>query len=264
METTWNERINLGPAILAALVLHLAFFLAITLLDRRPWPMPGGSAVPIELVSSGPPKAAAQAQVAPQSQEATAEIPTPRPPQTVPAPAAPEPTPAAAKAEAPPRVIPKPAPAPSHPQPTRAFSLDALAASIAKAAHSAPAKPAGLAQRGPNRPQTAAPQAAVQTGEGVTQSDMEGLQQLLGRLWNPNCAVEGAGAVVIPVRFLVGPVGRVIGRVTASEISSSDPVIAAAARRAIDAVHEAEPFPEVFRNNPFTVNFDARKYCAER
>ena len=263
METTWNERINLAPAIIAALVLHLAFFLAITLLDRRPWPIPGGSAVPIELVSSGPPKAAAQAQVAPQTQQAVAEVPVPQPPQTVPAPTAPEPKSAAAKAEAPPRVIPKPAPAPSRPQPTRAFSLDALAASIAKAARSAPAKPAAVAQRGPNRPQTA-PQAAVQTGAGVTQSDMEGLQQLLGRLWNPNCAVEGAGAVVIPVRFLVGPAGRVIGRVTASEISSSDPVIAAAARRAIDAVHEAEPFPEVFRNNPFTVNFDARKYCAER
>ena len=252
METTWNERINLAPAIIAALVLHLAFFLAITLLDRRPWPIPGGSAVPIELVSSGPPKAAAQAQVAPQTQQAVAEVPVPQPPQTVPAPTAPEP-----------KAVPKPAPAPSRPQPTRAFSLDALAASIAKAARSAPAKPAAVAQRGPNRPQTA-PQAAVQTGAGVTQSDMEGLQQLLGRLWNPNCAVEGAGAVVIPVRFLVGPAGRVIGRVTASEISSSDPVIAAAARRAIDAVHEAEPFPEVFRNNPFTVNFDARKYCAER
>jgi outer membrane biosynthesis protein TonB len=263
METTWNERINLAPAIIAALVLHLAFFLAITLLDRRPWPMPGGSAVPIELVSSGPPKPAAQAQVAPQTQQAAAEVPAPQPPQTVPAPPAPEPKPAATKTEAPARVIPKPAPTPSRPQPTRAFSLDALAASIAKAARSTPAKPAAVAQRGPNRPQTA-PQAVVQTGEGVTQSDMEGLQQLLGRLWNPNCAVEGAGAVVIPVKFLVGPSGRVIGRVTASEISSSDPVIAAAARRAIDAVHEAEPFPEVFRNNPFTVNFDARKYCAER
>lgn len=263
METTWNERINLAPAIIAALFLHLAFFLAITLLDRRPWPIPGGSTVPIELVSSGPPRAAAPARVAPQTQLAAAEVPAPQPPRSVPAPPAPEPRPSVAKKEAAPKAVPKPAPAPSRPQPTRAFSLDALAASIAKAAHSAPAKPAAVAERGPNRPQTA-PQAAAQKGEGVTQSDMEGLQQLLGRLWNPNCAVEGAGAVVIPVKFLVGPAGRVIGRVTASEISSSDPVVAAAARRAIDAVHEAEPFPEVFRNNPFTVNFDARKYCAER
>ena len=41
-------------------------------------------------------------------------------------------------------------------------------------------------------------------------------------------------------------------------------MIAAAARRAIDAIHQAEPYAETFRGQTITVNFDAKEACAKR
>ncbi|HZL00019.1 MAG TPA: energy transducer TonB, partial [Caulobacteraceae bacterium] len=156
----------------------------------------------------------------------------------------------------------KAAAAVAKPQPARpAFDLDALQASIAKAARSAPSKPAFAARRGPTRAETA-PQARIDAGAGVSQSSMQGLQQLLQRLWNPNCNVEGGGAVIVPVRFGIGDDGRVVGRVTAGGQDGA-PVVAAAARRAIDAVHEAEPYGPEYRGASFKVIFDARKACAQ-
>ncbi|MDQ2861565.1 MAG: energy transducer TonB, partial [Pseudomonadota bacterium] len=116
--------------------------------------------------------------------------------------------------------------------------------------------------RGPARAETA-PQARVDAGQGVSQSDLQGLQQLLERLWNPNCGVEGGSGVVVPVKFAVGEDGQVVGRVT-DRGASSDPVVFAAARRAIDAVHQAEPYAAPYRGKSFTVNFDAKKACEGR
>ncbi|MGI9170698.1 MAG: energy transducer TonB, partial [Caulobacteraceae bacterium] len=124
-----------------------------------------------------------------------------------------------------------------------------------------PARPAA-APRGPARAETA-PAPRVDAGQGVSQSDLQGLQQLLERLWNPNCGVEGGGSVIVPVKFQVGDDGAVVGRVT-DRAASSDPVVFAAARRAIDAVHQAEPYAAAYRGKSFTVNFDAKKACAER
>lgn len=261
-ELTWNHRDNLAPAVTVALVLHLGVYAAIVLLDRRPMVLAMGSAVPIEIVSRGPTTAPPNAEIAPENQQASAEAPAPLAPMPV-LPAA-KPTPSSDKTETVPPPIAKPVPDPRRsPHTTRSFSLDALAASIAQTTRANSARPAAAAVHGPNRAQTAL-QSSPDAAPGVAQSDMVGLQQLLERLWNPNCAVEGAGAVIIPVKFLVGPSGRVIGRVSAGEVSSSDPVTSAAARRAIDAVHEAEPFADAYRNNSFTVNFDGRKACSER
>ena len=86
---------------------------------------------------------------------------------------------------------------------------------------------------------------------------------MLERLWNPNCSVAGADSVIVPVKFSVGDDGRVIGRVAeGGRDSSPDPVVFAAARRAIDAVHQAAPYAEAYRGKSFTVNFDAGKACA--
>jgi type IV secretory pathway VirB10-like protein len=263
MDLTWNRRDNLAPAVMVAFALHIAVFAAIVLFDHRPMYLPTGSAVPIEIVASGPPKSPAKAEIAPRSQQAAAETPQPQPP---PAPAPPDARPARSIAarESAPQHSAKAAPAPGpSAQPARPFSLDALAATIAKASRAAAPRPLAAALHGPTRPQTA-PQPSPDAAPGVAQSDMAGLQQLLERLWNPNCAVEGAGAVMIPVKFVVGPSGRVIGRVAAGGTGPGDPVVSAAARRAIDAVHEAEPFAEAYRNNSFTVNFDGRKACSER
>ena len=67
------------------------------------------------------------------------------------------------------------------------------------------------AQRGPARAETA-PQARPDAGQGVSQSDMLGLTQLLERLWNPNCDVAGGSAVKLRVKFLIDLSGNVLGR----------------------------------------------------
>jgi protein TonB len=143
------------------------------------------------------------------------------------------------------------------------FSLDALAAKIAHTSRPSPPRPSSGA-RGPTRAETASV-ARVDAGQGVSQSDVAGLSQLLERLWNPNCiAAEGAG-VVIPVKFAVGEDGRVVGRITeGGRDGAADEVVATAARRAIDAVHQAEPYGAAYRGKSFTVNFDAKTACANR
>jgi hypothetical protein len=149
-------------------------------------------------------------------------------------------------------------------KPTRdTFSLDALAADVAKVRRASSPRPASGA-RGPARPETA-PEARVDAGQGVSQSDIAGLSQLLERLWNPNCNVAGGDAVVIPVKYTVSFDGHVIGRIVlGGHGASSDPIVATAARRAIDAIHQAEPYADTFRGQTFTVIFDAKKACANR
>jgi len=259
------RRQNLAPAFLAAAMLHLGVFAALTFSASRPSMIPTGTAVPITIVSSAPTTDSRPAEPAPEIQTAQAETPVPQAPPPSPAPPPPQavqPAPAPAKIAATPTTTPvRPAAAARTPTPRRAFDLDALQASIAQAARSAPAKPA-MARRGPTRAETA-PQARVDAGQGVSQSSLQGLQQLLERLWNPSCSVEGAAAVTVPVSFTVGEDGRLQGRVSAAgQQTSTDPVVAAAARRAIDAVHEAEPFGAEYRGTSFKVIFDARKACA--
>jgi hypothetical protein len=141
------------------------------------------------------------------------------------------------------------------------FSLSALQAEVAKAARSQPSRPA-FAKRGPARAETATV-ARVDAGTGVSQSDVAGLSELLQRLWNPDCSVDDK--VVIPVKFTIGFDGRIQGRVnTEGRDASPDPVVFAAARRAVDAVHQAAPYAETFRGLTVTVRFDASKACARR
>jgi hypothetical protein len=250
----------------AAIAAHLAVFALITLTVKAPMMDAMGSAVPVNLVASAPFTDSRAATAAPQTQAAAVESPVPAapPPRPVAAPA-PVPTPAAAA------IVPAPAKASQHPATpsaaakpaTPSFSLDALKASIAKTARASSRRPA-FAPRGPARAETA-PQARVDAGQGVSQSDLQGLQGLLERLWNTNCAVEGADAVTVPVKFTIDDAGRVTGRATGGgEERSPDPVVFAAARRAIDAVHEAEPYAAAYRGKSFTVIFDAKKACARQ
>ena len=262
-----RRRDSLTPAFLAAVALHIALFAAV-IFFRGSMPIPAGDVVPINIVSSAPVTNSRPAQVAPQTQAAQVETPVPQekapvPPLAPPTPAPPEPAPAPVKAEKaePAPTQPAPTAKPTPAKPAKPDFLDALQASIARANSKTPPRPA-FAARGPARAETA-PVARVDAGQGVSQSDMQGLQQLLERLWNPNCSVEGGEAVIVPVKFTVGDDGRVVGRVT-DRASSGDPVAYAAARRAIDAVHQAEPYAEPYRNNTFTVIFDAQKACAGR
>ena len=266
------RRNSLAPALLAAAALHVGLFLIATYV-ARPSFVPMGTAVPINIISSAPTTDSRPAEAAPVTQAAQTETPAPQakpppppPPKTVPAPTpTSKPTPAKTVIPTPqPKPIPEktpPKPAPSR-QPTKnTFSLDALAANIAKTTKSSPPRPAS-GTKGPARVETA-PAARADAGQGVSQSDIAGLSQLLERLWNPNCETAGGDAVVIPVKFTVGYDGHVIGRITeGGRDNSANPVISTAARRAIDAVHQAEPYGPTYRGQTFTVNFDAKTACA--
>jgi hypothetical protein len=164
----------------------------------------------------------------------------------------------------------RPTPAPTQPslkaaaQPAaKPFDFDRMQQIIANAKRNEGPQ-ASSAKRGPARPETA-PQARPDAGQGVSQSDLAGLQQLLERLWNPNCDVVGGSAVKLKVHFLVGLDGNVLGRPTAGgQENSSDTVVAAAARRALDAIHRAAPYSEPYYGQSITVNFDAKEACAKR
>ena len=280
---TDRRRESLAPALAAAAGLHLAALLII-LYAPRPAISPMGAAVPITILSSAPTTDSRPAEAAPETQTAQTEAPVPqaKPPAPAPAPPAPRsppvktikppPTPAPPKPAvepkpAPPKPRPTPAPTPPRTPPAKpakdTFSLDALAADVAKSKRPTPPRPA-FAARGPARAETA-PEARVDAGQGVSQSDIAGLLQLLERLWNPNCNGGGGGGVVIPVKFTVSFDGHVIGRISeGGRDVSSNPVVATAARRAIDAIHQAEPYGEVYRGQTIAVNFDAKTVCANR
>ena len=255
-----KRRDSLTPALLAALVLHIALFLAVTFL-RPAMPLPVGSAVPINIVSSAPATDSRPAIQAPETQTAQVEQPVPQAKAPTPPPAVVQPTPAPTPTPAV-HLRPAPTPAPKPKpmvKPTAApapdtFDLNKLQASISRYASHNPPAPA-YAARGPTRVETA-PIARVDAGQGVSQSDMQGLTQLLERLWNPNCA--SGDSTVVPVTFSVGDDGRIVGRVTEAARASAD------ALRAIDAVHEAEPYADAYRGKTFTVNFNARAACAGR
>ena len=268
MTSGWPvPRFDRAPALLAAAALHMAAFLILLSL-ARPAPLaPMGAVVPITIVATGPTTDTRAAEAAPTERTARTEAPTPlakapSPPLAKPSPAKPAPAPAPKPA---PKPVPTPVPTPRPVRPPQAkaeLNLDALASSVAKTARSASARPA-LARRGPSAPETA-PHARADVGQGVSQSDIAGLSQLLERLWNPNCSVEGGDAVALPVRFTVGEDGRVVGRVSGGgRESSTDPIIYAAARRAIDAVHQAEPYAAGYRGKTITVNFNAKTACSQ-
>ena len=278
---------SVGPgSFAAALVLHLALFAAL-MLAVKPNVIPTGAAVPITLVSDAPSQSA-KAEPSPTPRAAQTEEPTPRspPPEpappprgapTPPRPAPPKPPPSRpAPSRPPPTPTPKPTPktvakpteiAPpvkpnrAPPAPVKSsLDLDALQMSLAHSTHAAPPRPS-FAERGPTRAQAAQRTAAA----GISREEQAGLSQLLNRLWNPNCSIEGGDAVLVSVGFTVGYDGRLSGRVNAGgRESSPDAVVATAARRAIDAVHAAEPYQATYRGAQFRINFDAKKACANR
>jgi outer membrane biosynthesis protein TonB len=265
-----RERPSLAPALLAAAALHLGLFLLLLFADH-PGDAGLGTAVPITLVTRGPTTDSRPAEASSVTQSAQTETPattpdTPTPPP--PPPPRPE-RPQPARTPPPkPRATPLPKSAPPKPVPPRlerpdTFSLDALAASIARTARGAPPR-AGAASRGPARAETA-PQARVDAGQGVSQSDIAGLAELLQRLWNPNCDVEGGDKVIVSVRLVIDGEGRVASLTAQGPAAGSgDPVVTTATRRARDAIRQAEPFAAPFRGQTFPVNFDARKACAQR
>jgi outer membrane biosynthesis protein TonB len=241
----------------------------------RAAPLPIGTSVPVNIVANGPTTDTRPAEQAPIAQDARVATPVPdaKPPTPQPM-ARPEPaakSPPATPTPRKPAPALKPTPIPAKPKKAfdlaaiqadvgakrASFNLAALQADISKETKSHPAK-ASAAPRGETRAETA-PQARIDAGAGVSQSDIAGLSQLLERLWNPDCA-NGARPV-IPVKFTVSFDGHVQGPVdTAGRDIRTD----VDARRAVDAVHQLVPFADTYRGLTYTVRFDAKKACAAR
>ncbi len=257
---------NMTPALAAAAAIHLG---ALALLLWNPGVPPlAGTAVPITLVAHGPTTDSRPAVAAPVTQTAQTPEPAPRAKAPEPPPPPPRPQPQKPQVQPKPQAVhaptPRPLPTPKAPSPKAApahdtFSLDSLAADVSQVRRTSQARPA-FAARGPSRAETA-PQARVDAGQGVSQSDVAGLSQLLNRLWNKSCNLDDT--VVVPVRFTVGFDGRLTGPANAGgREKSANPAISVAARRAIDAVGQAEPYGAAYRGKDFTVIFNAQKACA--
>jgi len=273
------------PAYAASAGLHLIVLLAGVI--AWPWMAPTKimTVTPVTLVTRAEVTDLRAAEKAEAVQEAAIETPVETaPPEVVtpPAPAKPQPTPKP--------VPPKPAPT----KPAPAFNLDQLAASVSKAK---PQKPAPAAKPAPSldldalaasvgkSPSSAKPSSApkgatraqtdlvarqaVGAGKGATVDQLAAISAKLGRLWNPNCGVEGSANVVVKIRLTLDPNGRLLRAVLVDEQrinGSGDSVLRAAATRALTAVARAAPYDELpsedFANwRSFVVAFDARQQC---
>ncbi|MFN3573084.1 MAG: energy transducer TonB [Phenylobacterium sp.] len=274
-----RERSPLTTALIVSAIAHAAVIGAALI----PWPwareLKVGAVVPVNIVSNIPanPRPAVEG---PLEQPAQTESPEPDAPLEAPAAAQPElaePQPQPQPKTPAPRPAPAPKPAPEKAPPKKAepakspparpappkkesgLDLDALADSLKGSQSSS-------ASKGRNRPETAR-EARNTSGSGVSGAAMSGLAEELQRRWNPNCEVDGARDVRVRVTFRLSSDGRVVGDVEAGgQERSSDPVVRAAAERAIRAVYGAAPFttlPREFYGAPIVVSFNAAQACAD-
>jgi len=277
-----RERTGITPALAVSAVVHVAALLAVIFLGglfKKPLELGGG--VPVTLVAEGPP-ILRDAPETDEEQIAQTEAPSPLPPEPEPAPPtptppAPQPTPAK---PTPPKPTPKPTPTPTptkpapkptpttpakKPTPRQDLDLDRLLSDVQSSRSGRPAKPSG----GRQGPAKAASTLKAGTSKGdISQATKGYLLTLgtdLGRRWNPNCEVEGGGAVDIRVSFRVSTNGRLLAPPESSAENASDPVVRAASDRAKRAVRQTEPFdtlpPELY-GEKITVRFNAKTACS--
>ena len=266
---------RVSPAFLASGALHLGV-LAALLLVRSPTGDPAGEGPPVavRLVTSGD-FAAAQSAPGPAEDAAPAAPPTPVPAEPEPAPPPPAPPePAPPQPRTVPTSPPKPAARPpaTPPRPSPATPAAAPSRPSAPAAAS-PKRPSGgldldalagqVARLGGSRPGPTAPAGGAATGPSA--AALAGLQDQLQRRWTPNCEVDGGRDVRVRVSFGLSPGGDLSGPVEAGGLERSDnPVVRAAAERAIRAVLQAAPFPALASptGQRIAVNFNAREACS--
>jgi outer membrane biosynthesis protein TonB len=264
-----RERTNFSPALVGSIGLHLLVVAAILIGPWKPSkPVVIGESVPVTIVTEGPtnvrPAIEDVVDQTAQTEEPTPEA-DPQPPAPVPAPV-PTPAPAPPKTAAP-TPTPKPTPTPTKPvkakpEPDFFASLEKTLAKTPKAA----GKPVANAARGPTRPETATqarPGAGAMTG--LQASAINGMKDEIQRRWNPNCEVEGGSSVVVTLSFRLAAGGRVAGQVTAGgKEHSPDPVVRTAAERAIRAVYQSAPFPNLppeYYAQELSPTFKAKDAC---
>lgn len=276
-----QARTNFTPAMIAAVLLHVGVLLAAVLvwptMDKPPVAMGVTTVTVVDAPAAELRPAVAAEEVAPATaEEPIAEAP-PEPPAPIPSPE--PPTPAPPPKPAPPKPAPPaPAPAPAltkspKPQPkpvtkpaaaAPGLDLEALTSSLNKAARAGGAR--SSAPKGANRPETAR---AAREGKGQADAALADAGKAVGarlmRMWNPNCSVEGAGAVIVRVRFNLTPEGELAGPPQLLDQGSSA-VWQAAADRAVRAVAQAAPYTELPKQTysqwkTFTARFNGEQAC---
>jgi len=282
-----RARTQKAPSLVVSALIHAAIIAATII--AWPWlskPMSLGKVVPVTLVTSEPPAEQAAAVQAPSPAPAATPQPEPEaPPEPAPIRPAP-PAPPTASAAPKPAEKTKPTPAKQTPsiKPAPAaqsraanrqdLDLDALMASI-DTQRSRPAAKAASGQAGPLRPRT---EKTASEGHGedthMSGDERQGLADKLSRLWNPNCQVEAAAGVNVKVRFRLTAQGWLVGQpelASGGSVGSiSDPVVAAAAARALSAVGRGQPYTDVLNPAHFAdwhdmvVNFNAKEACARK
>ena len=284
-----RTRSDFSAAMMVSVLLHGSALIA-ALISWPKEPKPVGTTVPVNIISNAAytdlraaakaakAQAAATEQPVPEAPpEPAAEAPLPDPAPPVPTPA---PKPAPAKPVPTPAPTPTPVPAPTPakpavdpnakaeqkpaPKPQKALDLDALSASIAKSRPSG--GKASSAAQGPARQETALEaRPAAGAGKGVSASALQGLVSQLQRRWNPNCEVEGGRDVRVRVTFTLSATGQVVGPVEAGgQENSSNPVVRAAAERAIRAVRQAaadKALPREVYGQAWAPTFNAQEAC---
>ena len=234
------------PSYAVSAILHLALFVAAYVT----WPLWSKkvdftqNAVPITIVTSAPVADVRPAEKAEQVQTAAApepeETPQPAPPAPQPAP---QPKPAPPPPPAPtPKPLPQSTPKPSTAQPKakpQELNLDQLAAApntrtakptpkstplnLTALAAASPKGAKSNAPRGAARPETdLLARLAVGRATALSGDAMSALKAKLGRLWNPNCGVEGAGNVVIKVEMRLTS-QRLVGFPAGGDQQNRDP-----------------------------------------
>jgi protein TonB len=262
---------TISPGLLASIALHgaVAALIAFGLPWKKSEPITIGESVPVTIVTNGPTNVR-PAQEAPEEQTAQAPDPVP---EATPQPPAPTPAPTPTPAPAPPpkpTPIPKPAPTPTPAKPKETKKSDndffsSLEASIAKS-KKATGKPTANAPKGPARAETSvSARPAMGAATGLSAAALGRLQGEVQDRWNPNCEVEGGANVSVRVVFTIGPGGRVMGQPESPGASSPDPVVKAAADRAIRALLQASPFaylPSDLYGQKIALNFNAKQACS--
>ena len=151
------------------------------------------------------------------------------------------------------------------------LDLDALMQSLNNPSQQ-PSTHASSGLQGANRLRT---DVIAQEGHGaddhLSSSEIDALVSKLQKLWNPNCQVEGAAGINVKVHMRLTADGRLAVPAVLPDRgdidSSGDPILKAAAYRALSAATRGAPYTEL---NPehyaiwrdLTVNFNAKKACA--
>lgn len=274
----WPWKKEVKPlAVTPVTILTSAELAALTAAEQSDTPTPAQTPEPDPVAEPAPlaPEPAPEPAPAPAPAPKPAPTPAPRPtPAPTPKPAPQKPSPAPTPKPAPTKPAPAKPVAPAKPAPR--MTLDDLAESLAK---TAPKKAGGATRSGGSQGSLSQLEKDLQArrssgaAKAATASALGLVQAKLIRLWNPNCGVAGANSLQVRVRIFLTQSGGLARRPqlvdhgnaeTANGIG--DPVLQAAASRALSAVGRGAPYDGLPVEDydswkQFVVRFDGKEAC---